>query len=94
MAPGNIYEIVKMLTDSEFVSIIRSYTIGILKYLKHNKNNKDLIYIERLYTMYSEIKNSVNLKSVFEINKFLYDTKKHDPEFYSDLTQIYGLVTV
>jgi len=94
MAPGNVYEIVKMLTDSEFVSIIRSYTIGILKYLKHSKNNKDLMYTERLYAMYSEIKNSVDLKSVFEINNFLHDTKKHNPEFYSDLTQIYGLVTV
>lgn len=94
MAPGNIYELVKMLTDSEFVSIIRSYSLGILKYLRYSKNRNDLMYTERLYAMYLEIKNSVNLKSVYELGNFLTETKKNNPEFYDDLTKIYKLIAV
>ncbi|QKF94713.1 hypothetical protein QKU48_gp1255 [Fadolivirus algeromassiliense] len=94
MEPGYVYEMIKSMSDNEFVSIIRSYSIGIIKYLKNSKNKRDLIYTEKLYNMYSDMKDANNFKSVYEINTFLHDTKKKNPELYHDLTKIYNLVTI
>lgn len=93
MEPEKLYMIIKKLSDNEFVCLIRSYSIGIIKYLMNGPNSKYIKYIDNLYSIYSDMKDTYDFKSINDASNFLSEIKKLNPEFYNDLTQIYQIVT-
>lgn len=91
--PYVLYNSINNLSDSECVLIIRSYSVGLINYLKNNKDNKNILYVENLYKMYTDMKDGLpNVNSITDFNKYLILMHKKDPDLYEDLTKIYNLV--
>ena len=91
--PYQLYKSIKGLSDDEFVTIIRSYSMGIINYLKKSKDNKNIIFVEKLFYAYQEMKSGMpQIQSVHDFHKYLYDLQKNDKELYKSLSTIYNLV--
>ncbi len=86
MTPEVMYQKFKSMSDDECVSLIRSYSMGLIRYVRATKRDKVVDKIDGLYNVYILLKDGMsNIKSFYEFNHYLREMKGKLPEFYKEL---------
>jgi len=86
MTPEQLYAKFKDMSDDEVVSLIRSYSMGLIRYLRPIKKDKSLDRIDGLYKVYEIVKDDMaNFKTFSEFNQYVWKMKGKLPELYTEL---------
>lgn len=89
ITPETLYTKLKDMSDDEIVSLIRSYSLGLIEYITpFGKLNN----INRLYNIYEILKGAnTDFNSFIEFNQYLHKKKEKLPDLYLELLSAYNI---